>query len=363
MHLIKKTFAILFLLGLQAFFVANSWAADDNPYNIEDVAVNVSAKSPSEARNLGVKTARRDAFLILLTRLSLNPKLSDRIDDEEISQMVRSERISDEKIAGNNYFANFHIIFAKDFVDHILSQNYVKESEKTESKSQKTAFLVVSGKMLKKKLLLWEQSNDWRSALNKALQDSGDKNFRTPSVDIDDMAILNDDNLTQIIYEDVEPLFSKYRVETIYVAIYSYDEVANRVNVSVRGIGKFRKTQTKIAFVNSAKLDETDLMAKIAVKTAEYLIGINNPKDSNRQVSENLIQMEVPVSKLGEWLMIKAQLEKSGLINKLNIASVSRDYINILVNYTDIRDIVEAFDSKGFSLTQKTDDSYILILK
>ncbi len=79
MRFFQKLFLIITLaiigsgIGFGQFCLASD---EGNPYVVNDVAVNVSAKSPAEARNLAVKTARRDALAILFARLSVDAKMT-----------------------------------------------------------------------------------------------------------------------------------------------------------------------------------------------------------------------------------------------------------------------------------------------
>lgn len=368
MRFFKNTFyprAAKLAITLAFIFNMNFAAASDtNPYLIEDVAVNVVGKNPSDARNIAVKTARRDAFLILLARISTDAKIADRVSDDDISEMVRSEQISDEKISQTSYSANFTIYFAKDFVEHILAQKNVKTDKKiVEVQEAGGAYLVVSPKVLKRKVLLWEESNDWRLAMEKAVKDIADDNARLPAGDIDDMAILNADTVNQITYGELEPLFSKYKADMIYITAFSFDGVTNKASVTIRGFGKLRKTQTKLNFANSNNLTEDDLIDKISTKAAEHLSNISRGK-SLKPAEDAVIELMIPVSKLGDWLMIKSRLERSNLISKMNIEAISHDMVKIAVCYNDTgMDLFEAFDRAGFVLTKNNDETYLLILK
>ena len=184
-----RIFLVLFFslaLGFKAF------AADDaNLYFVENVVANVAGKSPVDARNSAVKSARRDAFAILLSRLSVDAKIVSKINDEDISDMVRAEQVFDEKISGNSYSAALNITFAKDFVDHILSGKGSQSADVSKlapAEEVKNIALIIPAKVLQKKILLWEGSNDWRSSISNALD--GKENFKIPVADIDNITIL-----------------------------------------------------------------------------------------------------------------------------------------------------------------------------
>jgi hypothetical protein len=332
-------------------------AAASNIYLVENVTTSVTSKSPAMARSLAVAGARRDAFLILLTRLELNTNIADSITDEEISDMVRSEQVDNEKIAGNSYSATFNILFAKDFVDHILAKKNLSKPTETEQKYEET-YLLIPVKMLHRKVILWEEDNDWKKAIEKNLKKSKGK-FVVPAADISDIGFLNRETVANADYSTLEPLLSKYKSDAAYTLFFSYDEVENKVTINVSYIRKLQKKQIKLSFVNVDRLSYGALLDKVAFKTLDYIS--SNQILENKTMSTNLVRIKIPITSLGNWLMIKNKIESSNLVSQLNIESLSRDYAVISVNYTDTRtSIAEAFFKIGLILEKKSENFYIL---
>jgi hypothetical protein len=352
----SRIFSVFFILLVS--FSATAYAANQNNYLVENVDVKVTGKSPSGARNAANANARRDAFLILLTRLEMNVNIADHITDDEISYMVRSEQIDKEKIAGNSYSATFNIMFAKDFVDHVLAQ---KTSQKVKDKQQES-YLLIPAKLLKnKKLLLWEDENDWKKAIAQNLvkrSDAVSQKFILPEADMQNIASLNRDNVTNIDYPAIEPVVLKYNSNAAYSLIFFYDEIENKVTINLFYIRKLQKKQVRLSFVNVDRLGYEALLDKVAAKTIDYLI--NSQSGEDKVLSSNIIRFEIPISSIGNWLTIKDKIENSNLINQLNIEAISRDYALISVNYIGNIDINEAFSGVGFSLSKKSENFYRL---
>jgi len=358
-------FKKIFLLTAFGIALSLNALAADNAYYIEGVAVNVTARTPSDARNLAGKTARRDAFLILLARLSIEEKTADKISDEDLSDMVRSEQITDEKIAAGNYSGTFNITFAKDFVEHVLAKKNSKFPEDKEfAEDSPTSYLIIPVKILKKKILLWEEGNDWRIAVEKAIKSYSDPKAKSPAVDIDDMSVLNSDNVNQISYGELEPLFYKYKVDMIYTVSFIYDDAENHVTVGIHGFSKLKKMQGGLNFTNSNKVEESELQEKIASKVVDYISKLHSKKAKNGAQDLDLLAIEIPVSRLGDWLMIKNRIERSGLVSKLNIDAISHDYVKISIAYDNSNfDIIDAFAKIGLTLTKRLDESFLLTVK
>ena len=173
--------------------------ANENLYFVENISTKTKAKSPAIARNLAIASARRDGFLILLTRLQLDLATADQISDEEISDMVSSEQIQDEKYAGNNYSAIFNITYAKNFVDHILKQkktistksyNPFSNDDNTNMVASGSS-IIIAGINNNNRITLWENDNLWRYALTRYLGSKAKKNYIIIQPKVDDISQIN----------------------------------------------------------------------------------------------------------------------------------------------------------------------------
>ena len=343
-------FAILFL----GFFNFSNAAINSN-YLVENVAVSVLGKSPADARNLAVSTAQRDAFLILLTRLEISTNIADNINNEEISDMVMSQQIDGEKIAGNNYSGNFKITFAKSFVDHILAKKNLPQTVQKNSDN----YLLIPVKIVNRQPILWEQNNDWKRAIENNLNKDRASKFITPEADIESISTINRDNISSANFNDLEPLLSKYNALAAYTMFFSYDEIENKANINVLYIRKLQKKQFRLSFVNVDHLAYEELVNKVAKKTIEYLVNSQNPE--TKDDFANLIRIKIPIKNLSDWLMTKNKIENSGLISQLNIESISRDYALISVIYNNSeQEISEAFLAINLLMEQKSENFYII---
>lgn len=320
---------------------------------VENVAVNVLGKSPTDARNLAVATAQRDAFLVLLTRLEINTSIADSVNNEEVSDMVMSQQIDGEKIAGNNYSANFKITFAKNFVDHILTKKNLAQTAQKSSDN----YLLIPVKMVNHQPVLWEPNNDWKRSIENNLSKERAPKFVTPQADIENISTVNRDNISAANFSDLEPMLVKYGALAAYTMFFSYDEIENKVSINVFYIRKLQRKQIKLSFVNIDRLSYEALINKVASKTIDYLINSQNPEIKDN--SANLIRIQIPVKNLSNWLMTKNKIENSGLVSQLNIESISRDYALISVAYQNYnQEISEAFLAINLSLEQKGENYY-----
>jgi hypothetical protein len=351
----------IFLLFFSVFLclASFSFAADGNIYSVENVVVSVLGKSPSDARNLAVATARRDAFLILLTRLDLAIKVADSVTNEEISDMVRSEQTDGEKVAGSTYSATFNILFAKDFVDHILAQKKPAAGSESAIKLEES-YLLIPVKIVKKQPIFWEENNDWKAAIAKTLAKKNlGKKFILPEADLNNLSLLGRDNVALAGYAELEPMMLRYNSAAAYSLFFTFDEIENKVNINVSYIRKMQKKQFKLSFINVDRLGSEALVEKVADKVIDYL---NSSKISeNKALKANIVRIQIPVASLNNWLAMKNKIENSGLVTQVNIESLASDRAIISVNYPNSEiDIAESFLSVGISLTKKSENFYVI---
>ncbi len=336
-----------------------------NNYMVEGIAAKASARSSGDAKILATASARKDAFAILLSRLALNPSLVNNISNDDIFDMVNSEQITEERISGSGYSAIFNIAFSESAVKRILRDKNIKKTDDVVEN-----YLLIPVKILKPKsldgnspneLLLWEAENNWKIAIEKEIKNSSIPNFIVPESDLSNIASLNKDNIEQVSFNDLEPILTKYKSSEGLVMFFYYDDIENKVIISVQNVKKLQKKLFKLNFVNVERLNYDQLTSKVAQKTIEYLLTL---KSGNKSKSEtNFIKVEIPISKLGDWMMIKNKIENSNLINQLNIESISKDYVRISVNYTENQtDIIEAFAQKNIFLEKKAENLFSLSL-
>ena len=332
---------------------------------VEGIAAKASARSSGDAKILATASARKDAFAILLSRLALNPSLVNNISNDDIFDMVNSEQITEERISGSGYSAIFNIAFSESAVKRILRDKNIKKTDDVVEN-----YLLIPVKILKPKsldgnspneLLLWEAENNWKIAIEKEIKNSSIPNFIVPESDLSNISSLNKDNIEQVSFNDLEPILTKYKSSEGLVMFFYYDDIENKVIISVQNVKKLQKKLFKLNFVNVERLNYDQLTSKVAQKTIEYLLTL---KSGNKSKSEtNFIKIEIPISKLGDWMMIKNKIENSNLINQLNIESISKDYVRISVNYTENQtDIIEAFAQKNIFLEKKAENLFSLSL-
>ncbi len=354
--LLAGFFVILVILTAN---LANLKAKNDNIYLIENLYVNIEGKSPSDAKEKAFNYARKKAFLKLVDRLNVRAKFINLLEDEEISDLVRSQQIEGEKISGNFYSAQFKILFAKDFIEDLFLRKSASERQREDY--SRPSFLIVPAKILEKKILLWESGNNFRSELKEEIKEQNVENFKIIEADIDNLAALNNENISKVGYEDLGYLFKKYGVNVIYLAFYSYDEIIKKVSVLVRGFERDRKFQYRLGFINSKNLNDGALVERVSGKIINYLSDLKFEEIKAQVDEKDKIVIQIPVRYLSDWLKISKRLKSSDFITEFEINSISRDYVEILISSKNSLEVVEDFATMGFELKKKSHNNYLML--
>lgn len=348
----SRIFSLILIFLLTLF---SPCFADDAIYLIENLPVNVSAKTPAEASAGAHIKINREAFLILLSRLNIDEKVAIKFSDEEISEMIRTKYINDEKMAGNSYSAIFNITFAKDFVDHILTKKLQPENFLNNDANVLTKpFLLVPIKVSGTNNNVW-QNNNWYEIFTKTVGKNHEK-FVVLENSLENIAYVNSDNVSDLNYEDISALLNSHNASAIYLIFFTFDKNNDRINVDLTSLGFVGKKKIRLNFSNISAIDKNNLDEIVTKKVLDYLSSVK----VNDKAVIGAINMEVKIRNLNNYLMMKNKIENSGLVNQVSVKAVSRDYVLLKLNYVGNSDVAASFATKGIALQYQGDNNYIV---
>jgi hypothetical protein len=354
-----------------------------NIYAIEGIEAQATGKSPALARNLAFENAKKDAFLVLLSRLNLPPETIANINNQDLSSMVRSERILDEKIAGNTYSATFNIVFAKKFVDHILktkapttttaeklTENQQSSSHDPNLNSNLTIndnnndnnvnndfIVLIPVQFDKLQPLVWEEQNFWKVALEKSIISNKLQNkFITLQSNLNYITVINSQNIKTINYDNIKFILDEKKANSLSLVFLKIDHIENKAIVDVININSLNSTQFRLSFANLDLVNKTDLINNIANKTITHL---NNKIEKPIIVSKNLYSLQFPIKSYQQWQDYQSILHSSGSIAKITINTISFDTINLTVEYNGNASFNEFLTSLNFTF-KKLNNIYFI---
>lgn len=356
-----------------------------NIYAVEGIEAKATAKSPALARNLAFENAKKDAFLVLLSRLNLPAETISYINSEDISSMVRSERVLNEKISGNTYLATFNIVFAKNFVDYVLknkiptqnnetSQNPQNNQTSLENEQLNTKIfeevasvsdynnlaILVPVQFDKLQPLVWEDANIWKTALEKNITKNQLQNkFIILDSSLNYITALNSQNIKNIDYSNIKFILDEKKASSLSLVFLKIDTLENKAIIDVTNINSTQKTQFRLSFVNLDLINKTELINNIANKTVNYL---KSKTEKPVPTPKNVYSLQFPIKSYQQWQNYQSTLYNSGSITKITVNTLSFDAITIAVEYNGIASFNEFLTSLNFEF-QKLNDIYFIIPK
>lgn len=350
-----KWFFLILILLLNTKLAS---AEVQSKYAVNDVAVNASGKSPTQARINAIASGQRSAFIILLNRLEVDENFANSLKDEVIADMVASQQIIDEKIAGNNYSATLNLAFSESFVKH-----YLKNKIAVDETIKPASYLVVPIKIVKNQSLIWEENNDWKSAWKSIIQNNKASSIQLIKGDSADVSSLNSNTINDNNFAHLSAILNKYKVDSLVLAYFEFDAIENKVNIDLKTVFKSKASQVRLEFVNINQLPMMDLMDKVAQKTLNYLISNKSDSKSPNSSTASIVNIDVLISDLGDWMTVKNKLENFNIVSDLKINSISKDLVQINSTYNNNNgDIINFFAKYNLLLQNKPEGGYFLSL-
>ena len=358
--------------NLEKLASKSSDSSKNSPYLIQNIQVEANGKSANDAKIIATKNARRQALTKLVERLKISKNI-EKISDNELEQMIKSEQILLEKFSNNNYQATLNISFSKKFIAFYLKnkndnplnnsdsiQNLaINKAEKPELDDvNKHNTLILPVKKQGNNFMIWEEKNEWRSSLEKSLQKN--KLFTNNEIlilknEINNLEIINNENIEDLQYLDFEPILIQQKSDNLYLVIFEYDEIENKARIIVKNFSKNPKKTVILNFVNVDFLKYSELIDKVSVKLIEYLL--NNKNLINNEINQNNITLDIEINDFESWIKIQQKIINSGLMSNIFLKSISKQKTTISGNYLGNKNkIIEDFKNIDLSIKKKENE-------
>ena len=356
-----------------------------NIYAIEGIEAKATAKSPTLARNLAFENAKKDAFLVLLSRLNLPPETVNYINLDDLSSMVRSERVLNEKISGNSYLATFNIVFAKNFVDYVLKNKIPIQNKEistnlqnnsinleneqlnlnnvetsTDTSNDNDLVILVPVQFDKLQPLVWEDTNLWKATLEQNITKNQLQNkFITLDSNLNYITTLNSQNIQDIDYSSIKFILDEKKASSLSLVFLKIDNLENKAIIDVININSLQQTKFRLSFINLDLINKTELINNIANKTINYL---KNKTIKPSLAPKNIYSLQLPIKSYQQWQKYQDTLYNSGSITKITINNLSFDAVTVSVEYNGKTSFGEFLNSFNFEF-QKLNDIYFITPK
>ena len=313
------------------FVTAASWAA---VYDVENIDVDVTAKTASQARELALVQGYRQAYEKLLARLVPREQLSvvTDITDTQLQGLVERFQVYEEKNSDTRYLATLKIVFQPERVRNYLRSNYVKFSE---TSAKPTLVLPIYSSTGAK--LLWESPNPWREAWGAAALTDGLVPFVLPTGDMTDYSLISANHAAAADDYRLAAIAERYQVDQVLIAEAeeSIDFRTGGTQLEARAdlVSLNTGERRKIEFDRSKLKQGDDQFASLA-KTITVAIEEDWKARTVLDFSKRqILNARVPLRSLKTWLAVQTELEKVSLIERVGLTSLSIESAQIDIQF------------------------------
>lgn len=315
--------AAFLMLPLAAISPAKAALAD--PFTVANVPVDVTAASAAIARLQAISQGQRDAYSILLHRLTRKSDWAalPKINDETLETLVRSLEIGDEHTSPIRYIAKLTVRFRGDNVEALLSGDNIPFSE-----SAAAPLLILPVFTSAGGSVLWSDPNPWRTAWGQKPEGYGLLPLSVPLGDIEDVGTIDAKAALAGDPAKLAKIAQRYDAGGVAVAVAT--ATTNGLSIRLHEYGEDTGTPPTLTVTGAAG---PDLFSQAVAETASALeqtwkqatlLDPNHPAELSLQVS---------FANLKDWLATEQELQDTPAIQSLNLTSFTRSQAEVTLHY------------------------------
>ena len=352
-------------------------AQGDSVFTVAGVAVDAEADSAAEARELAIADGQRAALTTLLRRLTVAG--SALPDADAVAALVSGFAIDDERVSATRYRAALTVDFDAPALRRLLRGSGIAYAE-TESKP----VLIVAVQRDPGGVLLWEDENRWRRALEERPAHGGLVPLLLPLGDVVDLGTVNAARALASDADALAALAERYGTSEAVVAVAGFagsaavakpaapaapdtesaggeaSAAGRPLTVSLRRIAAAGGRAVEKTLIGRPGESERALLERGADRIVTLLEDDWKAANLIRYDEERVLRTMVPIASLGAWVSIQQRLAALAMVASVGIDSLSRTEGRLTLRYHGTSDQLRlALDQADLALAP-TDDGWAL---
>ncbi|MBE6449254.1 MAG: DUF2066 domain-containing protein [Alphaproteobacteria bacterium] len=354
--MLKKSF-LLFLLMSFAFI--SQTKAD--MFSVQDIHIDVTAQNATLAREQGLNEAQEKAFYKMLDRLTLfqDTEALPVLTNEDILNLVQDFSISNEKTSSVRYIADVDVQFNPQAIQTFFQEYqvpYVTYSAPT------SVVFPVYKETADKQPLLWQDTNLWMGILENASKKSDLVPLVVPFGDLDDIAVVNENNLSDLSSIDILPILQRYQAQNAFIIELSHLNDNSAVKVLIKALPNQKSFIEEIGLTEPINAPLPDVLKRAAERAVYLLEQKWREKNAVRFDNPTRIFVKIEIDNLSQWLTYRKRLDKIKLIKQYVVKSVRRDLAEIEVFYVgQLEAFQNALKEDGLFLSKTNEENHFLL--
>jgi len=331
--------------------------AQEMPFEVAGVAVDITAESGAVARDRAMIDGQRRALDILLLRLAPPEEVGrlPRLDDERIAEMVEDVAVDSERVSALRYAGSLTVRFRADLVRALLEGTGVRFAATASKPVLVLPILSAGGRSM-----LWDDGNAWREAWVRRQAGKELVPLLVPMGDLDDLAAIDAEQAVAGDTARLLPLTGRYGAGEALVAVAALgiDSASGQptVIVTARRYGpegmKDMFTETVIAAGETVD----NLYARAAERVALRLQDAWKQQNLVTAGVEKTLTVRAPVASLAEWTELRRRLAGAASLRRHDVISLSRLEGRLSLVYVgDEMQLARALAQRDLALVQELD--------
>jgi hypothetical protein len=329
-----------------------AWA---NAFTVSAVPVDVTAESPTAARQQAILQGQAAAFDRLMKTV-ISPEdreLVPELSPEELESLVADFSVAGEKSSATRYIATMTVNFDEARVADMLRNfgvTLLKGGEQT------IILLGVYQAEPDAQPLLWEPDNPWRLLLNQTAVSRGLFPVALPLGDMLDTAQVPAEAALALDRTAMDSLIQRYGAdEVVVVHVLTTPDKGSSMTLK-------RYPQDLPARLKTGETPiADDLPAALGDLAAHAVLSIAQGEKSRRKAivvgeTDSLAAL-IPVQSIADWVRTEATLSALPMVQTVRLRASRTDVLQIAIQYSgDLMSLMAAVEKLGF--TVRTYDGY-----
>ncbi|MBK8907645.1 MAG: DUF2066 domain-containing protein [Rhodospirillales bacterium] len=349
-----------FLTVLVAIAAANvaapRVAAGADVYQVDGVAVDVTAASAATAREQAIRDGERKAFGRLLDRLTRDPGSVPPLDEAELTGLIADFSIRQEKTSAVRYVATLDFRFKADAVQELLQSHGVRYVE-----AFATPVVVVPVFKTAGRSILWDDPNPWRDVWYGRGADSAAAPIIVPDGDLEDIAAIGAE---QAIDGDAAAIIAIARRAGTEDALVTVAEMSAATGgqpttamVKSTHYTSGRPLDTYTVTIDGQPGEPAETVLARAADAVSASLQEQRPGETVIDSGQSgVVTAVVPVTGLPDWLSVRTRLERIPMIQEMDVILLTRREVRLNLHFLgSIEQLAEALRASALDLVRDGD--------
>ena len=353
---------ILFFLNL--FFSLSLFGYDaQSPYMVKNIQVEEKDTSAKAAKDKALLNAPVDAFRVLVDRMVPEEdlvKIPENLTEAQITPMIKSFSVDDEKTTPKKYSATLTYEFDGDLVKAFFDQHFVAYVE-----NFIPDILVLPVVIDGAKNILWEEDNLWMKVWKDRENSKTRLVYKIPLGDFSDISTLSAVELIKEDHQKIGLMADKYALQDVVVCylrlVYNqHDQTLSHIEIQPFHHSFSPSQPVKFhSFIKSVPFNE-DSLKKIKQEILNLLWQTFKKSGDQTSANQEEFLCNIVTEDLKTWEDIRKKLQNVRSVKNIKILSLSKGVSQISFTFPgDMGFLNEELAKQGLVLHQESTQWYL----